>query len=173
MERRRFIELNTWLLGFSVLAGGGLVSTVSCARKTDVTEGALLGPDDADFLNELAETIIPTTDSPGGREADVGSYIVLIHNDCLSEEEQEENVAFLKSLRSFYQKEIGKDFMESSIEERNSATELIELGREEFYKRYKRLIVSAYMSSKIGASVFMKFNLVPGRYDGCTTERAW
>lgn len=173
MERRKFIELNTWFLGLATLNVGGLISTVSCRQNNDSNEGFLLTAEDAFFLNELAEIIIPATDTPGGREADVGSFIVLIHNDCLSDEEQKENVGYLKSLRSFYYEELGGNFAKSSVDEWMSATQILESEKHEFYVRYKKLIVSAFLSSEVGTSVFMKFNLVPGRYDGCTTERAW
>lgn len=173
MERRKFIELNTWFLGLATLNAGGLISTVSCRQHNDNNGGFLLGAEDASFLNELAEIIIPTTDTPGGREADVGSFIVLIHNDCLSDEEQKENVGYLKSLRSFYEGQLGKDLAKSSVDECMVVTQMLESEKHEFYFRYKKLIVAAFLSSEVGASVFMKFNLVPGRYDGCRSERAW
>lgn len=173
MERRKFIELNAWLMGLSTLAGGSLLTFESCSRQGRSSESQLLGEAEKEFLNELAEIIIPTTDTPGGKAADPGAYIVLIHNDCLSDDQQNENKQLFDRLRFFYVEQSGKDFMRCSNEEREHMTQKLESDKDEAYTRYKQLIVSAFLSSKTGASLFMKFNLIPGRYDGCTSERPW
>jgi hypothetical protein len=173
MNRRKFVVLNGWFLGLVVATGGGLVLTGSCNRKPKATGNNLLDDTDAATLNELAEIIIPTTDTPGGKAAKVGEYIVLTHNDCLDEEQQKENKGYWGQLNQRMKTATGKAFGSASVEERVNLLEVLEKEGAQAYTIYKALIVSAYLSSEIGTAVFMKFKLVPGQYNGCTSERPW
>ncbi len=62
----------TNLLRYRKLAGGG----------TNFTN------QDIAFLDEVAETILPATDSPGAKEAKVGTFMTVIVKDCYTQDDQ-------------------------------------------------------------------------------------
>lgn len=86
MKRKTF--LNRLALGSTslvLLPTTGLLQ--GCEYKpvlrTTLTEA------DLPFLNTLAETILPATESsPGAKEANVGEYILLMYQDCMEEDGQ-------------------------------------------------------------------------------------
>lgn len=175
MNRRKFIELNGWLFGLAFTAGSSGLIMSSCRNETKTTQESklLLGEKEAEFLNELAEIIIPTTDTPGGKEANPGQYIVLIHNHCLNEEEQAINKDHLSTLINLLNLEEGNEITSFKKAETFDIITKLDSERNESFRLYKNLIVSAFLSSEVGASKFLKFSLVPGRYDGCSSERPW
>lgn len=173
MNRRKFIELNGWLFGFTVAVGSSSIFLNSCKSNSDETSKSLIGEKDAEFLNELSEIIIPKTDSPGAKETNPGQYIVLIHNDCLTEDEQISNKEHLKKLKQLLKIDAGNEIISLKKPETISLIKTLDNQKNESFRLYKNLIVSAYLSSELGSSKFLKFSLVPGRYDGCTANRPW
>src|SRR5699024_10125900 len=115
----------------------------------------------------------PTTDTPGGKEAQPGQYIVLIHNDCLNEEEQASNKEHLKTLIESLNLQKGNEKTRLKKAETIDIITKLDSERNESFRLYKNLIVSAFLSSEVGASKFLKLSLVPGKYDGCTSDRPW
>lgn len=173
MNRRKFIELNGWLFGFTLAVGSGSLMMNSCTQNADKTAKDLLGKADAEILNELAEIIIPTTDTPGGKQTNPGQYIVLVHNDCLSEQEQKINKEHFTNLIDLLKIEKGNEIQSLGKPATVEIIKSLDAEGIESFVVYKNLITSAFLSSELGASKFLKYSLVPGRYDGCTTERPW
>lgn len=173
MNRRKFLELNGWLFGFTLAVGSGNLLTTSCSTSFNKTSKSLLDEKDAQLLNELAEIIIPTTDTPGGKETNPGNYIVLIHNECLNEDEQVSNKNHLIKLKELLKLRNEKDIAKLNKPETIDFVIKLDEEKNESFRIYKNLIVSAFLSSELGASKFLNFSLVPGKYEGCTPNRPW
>jgi hypothetical protein len=45
-------------------------------------------PDDISYMNEIAETILPATKTPGAKAAKVGEYMSVMVKDCYDEKDQ-------------------------------------------------------------------------------------
>lgn len=86
MKRKTFINRLTLGSGGAVLLPSvGLLQ--SCEYKPLVRTA--LTETDIPLLNDLAETILPATDGlPGGKAAEVGTYLLTMYNDCMPEEEK-------------------------------------------------------------------------------------
>lgn len=171
MIRRQFIKISGGLAG--IIATGISNSAAILDSLVGRFTGEVLHAEDIAFINDLAELILPTTDTPGGKEAEPGQFIALILRDCYSKEDQRMHQISLQKLQEHYQSEYGHSFTACSEKERYTLAERIDLNGDEAFKLYKGLIVSAYLSSEVGLTKFMKYNPVPGRYDGCATERPW
>ena len=55
--------------------------------KSTSSDVVAFTPDDIVFLNEVAETILPKTNTPGAKEANVGEFMTVIVKDCYKPEE--------------------------------------------------------------------------------------
>lgn len=171
MIRREFIKISGGFAG--ILATGMGKSAAMLESLVDGFTGEILNAGDIAFINDLAEVILPTTDTPGGKEAEPGQFIALILKDCHSKEDQKKHQASLQTLKGYYRSEYGHSFEDCSEQEREVLAKKLDLNGDEAFKLYKGLIVSAFLSSEIGSTKFLKYNPVPGRYDGCATERPW
>ena len=77
MNRREALSRVALIMGGTVLGAEAFLS--GC---TTGTAGLQFSKDDISFLNEVAETILPATNTPGAKEAKVGEFMTLIVNDC-------------------------------------------------------------------------------------------
>src|SRR5680860_1804066 len=93
------------------------VILTGCAPE-DRIEGLDFSERDIAFLDEIGETIIPATDTPGAKAVGIGAFMVLMVKDTYRKEEQEIFVEGLNTLRKDFEDQVGSDFVEASPEER-------------------------------------------------------
>jgi hypothetical protein len=192
INRREALSRVALIMGGTVLGAEAFLS--GC--KTN-TKGVSFSKDDIAFLNEVAETIIPTTSTPGAKEAKVGEFMQVMVSDCYEEKDQAIFLEGIKKLDEASKKLNGKSFMESTPEQRN--TLLVALDKEakeeaaraaeekktnptkEFSKHYftmmKQLTLSGYFTSEVGATKALRYIAVPGKFDGSYPykkgDKAW
>ena len=104
MNRREALSRVAILTGGAVLGAEAFLS--GC--KTN-TKGISLSKDDVAFLDEVAETIIPKTATPGAKDAKVGEFMTVIVNDCYEAKDQTTFMAGLKKLDEASKKASGKN----------------------------------------------------------------
>src|SRR5690554_5310412 len=90
ITRREAILRVSALLGGVTLVGQGAM-LAGCQRRE--AEGAaapkpLFTAEDVALLDELAETILPETDTPGAKAAAVGPFVAMMVTDCYDDEDQ-------------------------------------------------------------------------------------
>ena len=192
INRREALSRVALIMGGTVLGAEAFLS--GC--KTN-TKGVSFSKDDIAFLNEVAETIIPTTSTPGAKEAKVGEFMQVMVSDCYEEKDQAIFLEGIKKLDEASKKLNSKSFMESTPEQRN--TLLVALDKEakeeaakaaeekktnptkEFPKHYftimKQLTLSGYFTSEVGATKALRYIAVPGKFDGSYPykkgDKAW
>lgn len=154
---------------------GANVILTGCAPE-DRIEGLEFSDRDIAFLDEIGETIIPATDTPGAKAADIGSFMVLMVKDTYRKEEQEIFVEGLNTLRKDFKDQIGRDFVEAGQEERlaflnqvneNAKAEAEEREGPHYINMLKDLTVLGYFTSEIGATKALRYVETPGKYDPC------
>src|ERR1700692_3544389 len=94
INRRDAIRCVSALLGGAAFVGGRRL-LAACERASFPLEEATLGgftAEDIAFLDEVAETILPATKTPGAKAAKTGAFMALMVTDCYSPAEQ--NVFF-------------------------------------------------------------------------------
>ena len=86
------------ILGADAFASGIRISTTNIAlTKMDIA-----------FLNEVAETILPKTKTPGAKEANVGAFMQIMVNDCYETKDQAIFMEGIKKLDEASKKMNGK-----------------------------------------------------------------
>jgi glucoside 3-dehydrogenase (cytochrome c) hitch-hiker subunit len=89
LNRREAIRRVSALLGGLAFVGGNnlLVAAESARPATDGAVGGFSVQDIA-FLDEIAETILPATKTPGAKAAKTGAFMALMVTDCYGPAEQ-------------------------------------------------------------------------------------
>jgi len=136
---------------------------------------------DADVakLDEIAETIIPRTDTPGAKDAGCGLIMAQIVTDCYSPEEQQR---FREGLADLDKRTNGR-FMKMSAKERADLFRTLQAPDVEggppkphYFTMFKQLTIWTFFSSEVGAKQVLRYVAVPGRYEDIPYEpgmRAW
>jgi len=83
MERRELIKSIALLTGVAVV--GGEFFLTGC--KSAAGPVSAFTPATIALLDEVAETIIPTTDTPGAKAAQTGAFMKIMIEDCYTKEE--------------------------------------------------------------------------------------
>ncbi len=84
MNRRELLKLISAATG-TVMIGG----LAGCVREmSEAPPGPGFSEADVTLLDEVAETILPRTDTPGAKDAGVGAFMKVFVTDCYTPEEQ-------------------------------------------------------------------------------------
>src|SRR5690606_16521934 len=95
----------------------------SCKSPSDSAASTFsLNTDQRSLLAEIAEVIIPKTDTPGAKETGVAEVIEILLKDCYNEDQQKHFTAGLKDLEE-ESKKLGADFV--SLDEANKMAVLL------------------------------------------------
>src|SRR5215216_451884 len=84
MNRREAVQHIALLLGGTVVGGQAFLS--GCKSETAKEQG--FSAADIAYLNEIADTILPTTTTPGAKAANVGRFMTVMVNDCYEQKDQ-------------------------------------------------------------------------------------
>jgi hypothetical protein len=176
MNRREAISRVGYLLGGTVI-GANMFLQYGC-KSTPKQVNDLFNQENVDLMNEVADTILPATDSPGAKEAQVGDFMAVMVKDCYTSEDQKVFVQGLKKLDEASDKANGKSFLESTPEQRTAL--LVELDKEQkdyqktkkpeepnhYFRMMKELTLLGYFTSEVGATKALRYLPLPGKYDG-------
>lgn len=182
MDRREALQLTVSLLGTSVF--GAQVFLSGCT--TPKTDKSLLDESDLPLLNTLADIILPETKkSPGAKEANVGSFILSIVRDCYSVEEANIFNSGIRKLEENSISSLNMSFLEWNTKDQielltaydREAIAYEDRGEPHFFSMLLQLTIWGYFVSEPGATQALRYNPVPGRFDGCVPysreQSAW
>ncbi|WP_423146723.1 gluconate 2-dehydrogenase subunit 3 family protein [Rubrolithibacter danxiaensis] len=188
MNRREAVSTVAWLLGGTVL-GAELFVELACNTKKSADVSQLFEADHVSFLNEVAETILPETSTPGAKAAKVGEFMGVMVRDCYTPEDQKVFMEGVSKLDEGSQKKYSKKFMELDPKQRtayltdldNEQKQYMKDKKEEdpnhYFRMMKELTLLGYFTSEVGATKALRYVPVPGKYDGCIPykkgDRAW
>lgn len=189
MNRRDAIKNVAILLG-SAISASTLAALEGC-KSSAPKNYALQAPETKSILAEIAETIIPETDTPGAKAAKVEEFIVTMMNDCYEQKDQQILLDGLKKVDEASDKQYKKKFMDLSPEEKTAVLTEIDKERVAYNKRenkqkedpthyfqyIKELTLLGYFTSEPGATKALRYVAVPGKFEGCVPykkgDKAW
>ncbi len=190
-SRREVILLALRAAGITTLAGASTLLS-ACASGSD----RHLNATSSDFTNaqiawldEVSETILPATDTPGAKAAVVGAFIAVMVTDTYSPDERRVFMDGMTKLESECISTFQRGFLEADAKQRQELLirldkeahdHALTLGTEEtphYFSMIKQLTVIGYFTSEIGYTQAMRYVETPGRWDPCVDytpgERAW
>jgi hypothetical protein len=116
MNRRDLLKQIALLTGGVVIGGEVFLSGCKTGAKADAGFTAA----NISLLDEIGETIIPTTTTPGAKAAQVGEFMKVMVTDCYTEKQQEAFMNGIGSLEDACKKLNSKSFAECSAEQRTA-----------------------------------------------------
>jgi hypothetical protein len=208
MERREAVKYISILLGGTVIGADAFIT--GCKTKTgNIHEWS---EDDIAYLNEIGESILPQTATPGAKAAEVGRFMTVMVNDCYEDSDQKVFREGMDKLNDAADKKFGNGFLKLSPQQRLDLlipidkeatayqTKVDEFNDKEtlrersettngnlnyvrqhmsphYFFMMKQLTMLGYFTSKIGMTQALRYEPVPGRYEGCIPykkgDKAW
>jgi dsDNA-binding SOS-regulon protein len=116
VDRRELLKMIALVTGSAVIGGEFFLSGCTSGAKTD----AGFTPGNISLLDEIGETILPTTSSPGAKAAQVGEFMRVYVTDCCSQGERDAFIKGMIELEDASKKANGKSFIDCTPEQRTA-----------------------------------------------------
>jgi hypothetical protein len=194
VTRREAVQRVAALLGGAALAGGDRLFAFSfepAAIEKAMAQGAgAFTAADVALLDEIAETILPETSTPGAKAAKVGAFMALMVSEAYDERTRQVFQQGLRQLDEACRQAHASPFMQASAAQRLSLVEALD--REQhavmedrvpkrrvrspaapspsdepahYFRMMKELTLLGYFTSEIGCTKALRYIESPGRFD--------
>jgi hypothetical protein len=201
MERRNLLKMIMAATGVAMVGGKAFSYQLGSGVPLSAT---VFSSDDVILFNDIAEVIIPRTDTPGAKDANVGLMALVLANDCYTINQRNALVEGLKTIDKQAQKSFNKPYLLLNTEQKlktvsqldkaakkyNTKQELYYLSVSpfdrnrdiadpipHFFTLIKQLTLFSFFTSKVGATEVLRFEAIPGKYNGDLDykkgDRAW
>jgi gluconate 2-dehydrogenase gamma chain len=180
MDRREALKRTAWIMGGVVSAPAIMGVLKGCAAKPTIDwKPVFLTEDQGVLVSQVAEIIIPKTDTPGAKDTGVPGFIDLMLKDTYSKEDQDDYLASLKAFDEDANKEYGDPFIELEPEQQTAFVKKMHDAAVEaekntkpapkrpFVLMTKELTMLGFFTSEVGATQVLQYVAVPGSYKGC------
>jgi hypothetical protein len=131
MNRRELLQIVATMTGMTVIGGEAFAMHANANLSTllEFSHTRLrLSARDINLLDEIAETIIPKTDTPGAKAAEVGRFMEVMVSDCYTSAQQAAFIDGLKNFPSLCLAKYQKSFFRMNAKQRHEM--LVELEKE-------------------------------------------
>ncbi len=125
MNRRNALQRVAIMMGGAISAPTLAAMLEGCTTATEGAAGFSFSPDYQKLVAEIAEVIIPKTDTPGAKDAGVGPFIETMIGDCYKAYQQKHFVAGLDAVAA-KAKEVGGNFESLSLEQKTEVLKAME-----------------------------------------------
>lgn len=201
IDRREAVRRVSILLGGVAFVGGSQLLTACAADRppaADSAQSAAAAPApigefsvaDQQFLDEIADTILPTTaKSPGAKAAATGPFMAVMVTDCYTPEDQKVFREGMAKLEEACKASCAAGFLQATPEQRTAL--LTRLDKEQhayqktkkpdqpqhYFRMMKELALLGFFTSEIGYTQAMRYKETPGQYEPCVPyakgETSW
>jgi len=140
-------------------------------------------PKKKELVAELAETIIPRTDTPGAKDAKVEDYIIKMITENTDAKTQKSFMAGLSSLEHYTYENYHQQFVQCNASQKNEIIKHFEskstysigilnkvskkLLGPSFFNQLKDLTTVGYCTSFAGATKGMAYDFIPVNFEAC------
>ena len=182
IDRRELLKRVAYLMGGAISAPAMLGVLQGCSAKKQEGEWtpAFLSAAQGAVVAEVAEIMIPRTDTPGAKDVGVPAFIDLMLKDAYPKQDQDRYLAGLQQFSERAVQAHGKSFVDLEPQQRvalvreyhDAAVRLAqdqELVREErpFILMTKELAMLGFFTSEPGATQVLQYLAVPGAFRAC------
>ena len=130
MERREAVKYISLLLGGAVVGGTGFLT--GC--KSETGKPMAWDANEIAYLDEIAETILPHTSTPGAKAARVGDFMKIMVNDCYEASDQKAFREGMNKLNEESTRKYDMDFVKINPEQRKDLLIAIDAEAKKFQK---------------------------------------
>lgn len=186
MNRRQYIKNTAAALGLTLTGISMSEMLVSCQTQAKLDwKPTFFTNNQAALIAEIAETILPKTNTPGAKEMAVPQFIDKMVKDTMDETSQKSLVEGLESFEDEVKSKYNTDFISLKSNQKKEVLEKLDnekppsgltmwginlepdAPQPTFFKIIKGLtLFGFYTSEEIGRNVLV-YDPVPGEYIGC------
>jgi len=186
MNRREAISRVAIIMGGSMI---GMEYMLSGCKPATANVTILFDQQHIKFLDEVGDTILPATGTPGAKDVHIGNFMALMVKDCYDADDQQIFMNGIAKLDDDCKKKYNKVFLDcSKVQQTEFLTALDKEQREytktktaeqpnHYFKMIKELTLLGYFTSEDGCTKAMRYDPVPGKFDGCIPykkgDKAW
>ena len=188
MNRRELIQRVAWMMGGAISAPAVLGVLNGCSPKPAAAswQPQFLSKEEGAIVEDVAELIVPRTDTPGAREVGVPAFIDVILKDVYPSEDQARFVSGLKEFDAAAKRAHGKPFLElpqaqrlaflQQMHDAAADAERTQVDDDDvpaserkrpFVLMMKELTLLGFFTSQVGATQVLQYAAVPGGYQAC------
>ncbi|WJI14936.1 gluconate 2-dehydrogenase subunit 3 family protein [Pseudoxanthomonas winnipegensis] len=181
MQRRELLKMITAATGMAMI---GLPSVVFGQAQLPVPPANnAFSKTQVALLDEIAETILPRTDTPGAKDAGVGLFMARFVTDCYDPQQQ---AVFRAGLADLDKRAKGgflalkpaqrTELLDKLAAEARAASPDPKKADDEgadsaaipphYFTMIKQLVLFGFFTSEVGATKVLRYVPVPGRFDG-------
>ena len=140
------------------------------------------------LIADLSDTIIPQTDTPGAKTAQVENFIISVLSNCTSNVEQNLFLEGLENVERYCDRNFKKAFSACSAQQRITVLTHFETSEmydsklinkinnkffgTPFFSKLKELTIQGYCNSLLGATEGLAYNFIPGHFAACIPLKA-
>jgi hypothetical protein len=188
MDRRTIIKQISILTGAAFVGGEVFIQSGCKPGKSDKTLFPL-NTEQIALLDEIGETIIPNTKTPGAKAIGIGTFMHKMVQDCYNAEQQKTFLNGLETIKTAFQKKYSTSFDKGANTQREEFLNELNVSMMEYNKNkkdedpghyfsmIKQLTILGYFTSEAGATKALRYEAVPGKYDGAYPykkgDKAW
>ena len=174
MQRRELLKLIAAATGCALVGAEGALAAPAARAPFSKRDRAM--------LDEIAETIIPRTDTPGARDAAVGAFIARYALACYDPAQLRILAQGIGTLDALMRTRTGADFLHASKAQRQALLTGIDLqarahakdasqAAPHYFTLMKQLTLLGFFTSEPGSTRVLRYRPVPGKYKGCVPYR--
>jgi Gluconate 2-dehydrogenase subunit 3 len=126
IDRREAIRRVSALLGGIAFVGGSSLLTACERRASSQAAFTDFTPDEVAFLDEIADTILPETSTPGAKAAQTGAFMALMVKDAYSPDDQKIFRDGMRSVDEETRKAYNVTFMAATPQQRLAVLERLD-----------------------------------------------
>ena len=171
------IDRRDALAGIAAMFGAALFAPIARAAAVKIPMIDTGPPSSAVFtdaqralVSALSERVIPTTDTPGAIAAEVPQFIEKLLADWAMPDDKAPILAGLDAIEARSRKDYGAAAADAGPERQDAlltlAMEDALPDGEDFFDKFRQLVITGYYTSEIGITQEREYLPVPGRYDG-------
>lgn len=181
MERRELLKMIVAATGAAMI-GLPLPGQAQAPAPAPVAGAApLFTAADIAMLDEIAETILPRTGTPGAKDTAAGQFMAQFVSACYTAQQQATFRAGLADIdaraggrfvslspqaRTALLRTLDTEARARRVEVSETGTTASTKAAPHYFTMIKQLTIFGFFTSKVGATEVLKYVAVPGRYDG-------
>ncbi len=177
MERRELLKMIVAATGAAMVG----LPALALGQSPGAGGSHAFSAGDVAMLDEIADTLLPRTRTPGAKDAGVGVFMAQFVTDCYTAKEQATFRAGLAdidtraggrfvSLTPQARTELLRALDAEARKHAGKATDTgaarVASAMPHYFTMIKQLAIFGFFTSKVGATEVLRYVAVPGRYDG-------
>lgn len=141
----------------------------SCNTKDEKLRAGFFSDDEFQLIEQLADSMLPKTSTPGALETEVPYFVDLVVKNCMNDKDQQ---LIKNGLMKFNDQTAGKFSSFSKEEKLNEINKIEEAAFKDdaekaWFRIFKKLSLIGYFTSQEGMTKALNYVKVPSEYKAC------